>query len=93
MYEFANRQNWKALVPAAEAVIANYPQVDEAYYWLAEAKKMLGQTEEARAAYLSAAAMGNDDAMQVLIMAFIRGGLGIDAAYSGPSLPELWVHR
>ena len=89
MYEFANRQNWKALVPAAEAVIANYPQEDEAYYWLAEAKKMLGQTEEARAAYLSAAAMGNDDAMQVLIMAFIRGGLGIDAAYSGPSLPEL----
>lgn len=89
MYELANRQNWKAVVPAAEAVIANYPEEGEAYYWLAEAKKLLGQTEEARVAHLSAAAMGNDDAMQVLIMAFIRGGLGIDDSYDGPSLPEL----
>ena len=89
MHDQAGRENWKAVVPAAEALIADFPDDSGAYYWMAEAKKMLGHTEEARAAHLYAAAMGHDGATQNLIMAFIRGGLGIDENYTGPSLPAL----
>ncbi|MEH6492604.1 tetratricopeptide repeat protein [Halopseudomonas sp.] len=89
LHDQVGRKNWKATVPAAEALIARYPDDGGAYYWLAEAKKMMGQTDEARAAHLYAAALGNDAAAQELIMAFIRGGLGIDENYAGPSLPQL----
>ncbi|GAA6129651.1 DUF4034 domain-containing protein [Halopseudomonas sabulinigri] len=89
LHDQVGRQNWKAIVPAAAALIVRYPDDGDAYYWLAEARKMMGQTDEARAAYLYAAALGNDAAAQELIMAFIRGGLGIDESYAGPSLPQL----
>ncbi|MEH6566385.1 MAG: DUF4034 domain-containing protein [Halopseudomonas sp.] len=89
MHDQAGRENWKAVVPAAEALISRYPDDAGAYYWLAEARKMLGQTEQARGANLYATALGHDGATQNLIMAFIRGGLGVDENYVGPSLPEI----
>lgn len=89
MYDHAGLENWKHTAAAAEAVIAAYPGNANAHYWLAQARKMLGQIPEARDAFLMAAALGHDDATQELIMAHVRGGLGIDDSYAGPALPEL----
>lgn len=89
MHDQAGRKNWKAVIPAAEAIIASYPDDGGAYFWLAEAKMMTGKVEEAQAAQLYAAAMGHDGAIQNMILAFIRGGLGVEEGYAGPDLPEL----
>lgn len=89
MHDQAGRKNWKAVIPAAQAIIASYPDNSGAYFWLAEAKAMTGKVEQAQAAHLYAAAMGHDGAIQNMILAFIRGGLGVDEGYTGPELPEL----
>jgi TPR repeat protein len=89
MYNHAGLQNWKETAVAAEALLAAYPDSAIGHYWLGQARKMLGQIPEAREAFLMAAGMGHDDAMQELIMAYVRGGLGIDDSYDGPTLPEL----
>jgi tetratricopeptide (TPR) repeat protein len=89
MHDLAGLENWKAMIPVAERIIASYPDESGAYFWLAEAKKMTGKIDEAQAAHLYAAAMGHDGAIQEVIMAFIRGGLGVDDGYAGPGLPEL----
>jgi len=61
----------------ADRLIKEYPDEESAYYRRARINKQLGRTPEAREDYRMAAAMGNDLALQELIMAHIRGGLGM----------------
>lgn len=70
-------QNWDAALPVATRLVAEYPGDDSAYYWRGRIHVELGRIAEARDDYRMAAAMGNDLAMQELIMANIRGGLGL----------------
>lgn len=70
-------QNWDAALPVASRLITEYPGDGSDYYWRARINQQLGRIAEARDDYRMAAAMGNDLALQELIMANIRGGLGI----------------
>lgn len=69
-------QNWNASLPVASRLVEEYPD-ESAYYWRARININLGRMAEARDDYRMAAAMGNDLALQELIMANIRGGLGL----------------
>lgn len=73
--------NWQDALPVASRLIAEYPNDASAYYSRARIHKELGRTAEARADYYAAAAMGEDLALQELIMAHIRGGLGVEKSF------------
>lgn len=70
-------QNWNAALPVATRLIEEFPGDESDYYWRARIHQELGRIAEARDDYRMAAAMGNDLALQELIMANIRGGLGL----------------
>ena len=75
--DFIRLENWREALPVASRLIADYPGSAEDFYWRAWIHKGQGQLAEARADYYTAAAMGKDLALQELIMANIRGGLGV----------------
>ena len=72
-------QSWDAALPVATRLIADYPGDATDHYWRARIHQQLGRVAEARDDYRMAAAMGDDLALQELVMANIRGGLGITA--------------
>lgn len=72
-----NTQSWNTALPVATRLIAEYPGDESDYYWRARIYMNLGRIAEARDDYRMAAALGHDLALQELIMANIRGGLGI----------------
>ena len=74
---FVLLENWLEALPIASRLIAEYPDDESAYYSRATIHERLGRLAEARADYYTAAAMGKNLALQELIMAHIRGGLGI----------------
>jgi TPR repeat protein len=75
--DFIRLENWREALPVASRLIVAYPGYGGAYYWRARTYEGLGRMAEARADYYTAALMGHDLAAQALIMANIRGGLGI----------------
>lgn len=74
---FVLLQNWLEALPVASRLIAEYPDDGSGYYSRARIHERLGRLTEARADYYTAAAMGENLALQELILAHIRGGLGI----------------
>lgn len=74
-------QNWQAALPAATQLIEAYPDDAEGRYQRARVHQALGNTPEARNDYRMAAAMGHNLALQALIMAHVRGGLGLSRDY------------
>lgn len=70
-------QNWNKALQAATRLMEAYPGNGEDYYWRARIYSQLGRIPEASVDYRMAAAMGNNLALQELIMANIRGGLGL----------------
>ncbi len=77
MNDFIWLENWHDALPVANRLIDTYPEYIAAYYQRARIHENLGRMSEARADYRTAAAMGHDLALQALIMAHIRGGLGL----------------
>lgn len=77
LHDFVRLENWHDALPVANRLIDEYPDDDKAYNLRGRINKQLGHIEAARADYRMAAAMGNDEALQALIMAHIRGGLGL----------------
>lgn len=77
LQEFIWLENWKEALPVADRLIAEYPDETAAYYQRARAYERLGRMPETWNDYLMAAAMGHELALQELISAHIRGGLGI----------------
>lgn len=75
--DFITLDNWLEALPLADRMIAEYPQYSYAYYRRGQINENLGRMEEARRDYATAAAMGEEFALQSLILANIRGGLGI----------------
>jgi tetratricopeptide (TPR) repeat protein len=75
--DFMWMENWKDALPVADRLIAEYPDETDAYYQRARANEHLGRIPEAWNDYLMAAAMGHELALQELISAHIRGGLGV----------------
>jgi TPR repeat protein len=75
--DFVRLENWDDALPVANRLIDEYPDDNNTYNLRARINKQLGYIEAARADYLMAAAMGNEFALQELIMAHIRGGLGM----------------
>lgn len=84
-------QNWHDALPVASRLIEEYPDDDNAYALRGRITKQLGQIEAARADYRMAAAMGHALALQELIMAHIRGGLGLPGKSFGEVI-ELCRH-
>jgi len=74
-------QNWQAALPAATQLIEAYPNNAEGRYQRARVHEALGNISEARDDYRMAAAMGHNLALQTLIMAHVRGGLGLSRDY------------
>lgn len=77
MNDFVWLENWHDALPVADRLIDAYPENMAAYYQRARIHESLGRMPEARADYRMAAAMGHDLALQALIMAHVRGGLGL----------------
>lgn len=77
MDDFVWLENWHDALPVANRLIDTYPDYIAAYYQRARIHEHLGRIPEARADYRTAANMGHDLALQALIMAHIRGGLGL----------------
>lgn len=75
--DFIVLENWLDALPVADRLIAEYPEYSYAYYRRGQINENLGRMAEARTDYTTAAAMGEDFALQSLILANIRGGLGI----------------
>lgn len=75
--DFIVLENWLDALPIADRLIAEYPEYSYAYYRRGQINENLGRMAEARSDYTTAAAMGEDFALQSLILANIRGGLGI----------------
>lgn len=69
--------NWREALPVATRLLTEHPHDASAFYWRAHIHEKLGLLEKARADYTTAAAMGHELALQSLIMAHLRGGLGI----------------
>lgn len=84
-------ESWHDALPVASRLIEEYPDDDKAYALRGRINKHLGQVEAARADYRMAAAMGHNLALQELIMAHIRGGLGLPGKSYGEVL-ELCRH-
>lgn len=70
-------ENWGEALPVADRLIEAYPHVALAYYRRAVILNNMGRIPEAVRDYRMAAAMGQDDALQELLLANIRGGLGL----------------
>lgn len=77
LQEFIWLENWKEALSVADRLIAEYPDQTVGYYQHARANEHLGRLPEAWNDYLMAAAMGHELALQELISAHIRGGLGV----------------
>lgn len=77
MNDFIWINNWNDALPVANRLIDTYPEYIEAYYQRARINEHLGHIPEALVDYQMAAAMGHNLALQELIMAHIRGGLGL----------------
>ena len=75
--DFVWLENWHDALPVVNRLIESHPEYIEAYYQRARINENLGHIPEARADYQRAAAMGHDLSLQALIMAHIRGGLGL----------------
>jgi tetratricopeptide (TPR) repeat protein len=75
--DFVWLENWQEALPVANRLIEQYPDHESAHYKRGRINEQLGRNHEAWNDYLMAAAMGNDLALQNLIMAHLRGGLGI----------------
>lgn len=75
--DFVGLDNWLDALPIADRLIAEYPEFGYAYYRRGQINENLGRMAEARRDYATAAAMGEDFALQNLLMSNIRGGLGI----------------
>lgn len=75
--DFVRLENWHDALPVANRLIEEYPDDDSAYSLRGWINRQLGQIDAARADTLMAAALGNDYALQALIMAHLRGGLGL----------------
>jgi len=89
--DFIKLENWDDALPVANRLIDEYPDDNNTYNLRARINKQLGYIETARADYLMAAAMGNEFALQELIMAHIRGGLGLPGKSFG-EVVELCRH-
>jgi tetratricopeptide (TPR) repeat protein len=89
--DFVRLENWHDALPVANRLIDEYPDDNSAHYLRGRIYKQLGQIDAARADYLMAAALGNDYALQELIMAHIRGGLGLPGKSFG-EVTELCRH-
>jgi tetratricopeptide (TPR) repeat protein len=81
--DFIDLSNWSEALPVADRLIAAYPDDRKAYYQRATVNEHLGRIPEARQDYRMAAAMGHDLALQAVMMAYIRGGLGVDKSFDG----------
>lgn len=77
--DFIRLENWHEALPVANRLIEDYPDDNKAYYQRARTQQAMGRIEAAREDYRMAAAMGHELALQELIMAHIRGGLGVPA--------------
>ena len=75
--DFVWLEDWHDALPVVNRLIETYPEYIEAYYQRARINENLGRMPAALADYRMAAAMGHDLALQALIMAHIRGGLGL----------------
>lgn len=91
LHDFVRLENWHDALPVANRLIEEYPDDDNAYSLRARINKQLGHIEAARADYRMAAAMGHELALQELIMAHIRGGLGLPGKSFG-EVVELCRH-
>lgn len=80
--DFIRLENWHEALPVANRLIEAYPDDDKAYYQRARTQQALGQIEAAREDYRMAAAMGHEYSLQELIMAHIRGGLGLPKSFT-----------
>jgi TPR repeat protein len=89
--DFVKLGNWHDALPVANRMIDEYPGDDSAYSLRGWINRQLGQIEAARADYLMAAALGNDHALQALMMAHMRGGLGLPGKSFG-EVTELCRH-
>jgi TPR repeat protein len=69
--------NWNAALPIATRLVQEYPDEVKGHNKRAQIHEKLGLMAEARQDYLNAAALGDDLGIQELIMANLRGGLGI----------------
>jgi TPR repeat protein len=72
-------ENWRDSIPLATTLIEKYPEYAEAYEMRGEANKRLGNTPAAWDDYRTAAALGDNYAIQTLIQACLQGGLGSPA--------------
>jgi len=79
--------NWHDALPYATRLVETYPGHAEGHYLRARINANLGYIPEAREDYRMAAALGHDLALQELIMAHIRGGLGLPAKSFEDTIP------
>lgn len=79
--------NWHDALPYATRLVETYPERAEGHYLRARINANLGYIPEAREDYRMAAALGHDLALQELIMAHIRGGLGLPAKSFKDTMP------
>jgi len=79
--------NWHDALPYASRLVETYPGHAEGHYLRARINANLGYIPEAREDYRRAAALGHDLALQELIMAHIRGGLGLPAKSFKDTIP------
>ncbi len=91
LQDLVRLENWHDALPVASRLIETYPDDDNAYALRGRINKQLGQIEAARADYRMAAAMGHALALQEMIMAHIRGGLGLPGKSFG-EVVELCRH-
>lgn len=77
LQDFVGLQNWHDALPVAERLIKEYPEEKAGYFQRAVINQNLGRIPQARDDYRMAAAMGHDYALQALLLAHIRGGLGL----------------
>lgn len=77
LQDFVRMQNWHDALPVAERLVRDYPDEKDGYYQRAVINASLGRIPQARDDYRMAAAMGHDHALQELLLAHIRGGLGL----------------
>ena len=82
LHNFVRLENWHDALPVANRLIDEYPDDGNAYYRRAQIHQALGQIEAAREDYRMAAAMGHEYSLQELIMAHIRGGLGLPKSFT-----------
>ena len=71
--------NWREALPVLERSIRDYPHVAESYYWRGRVHQELGNPQGALADYRMAAALGDEDAINHLIYAYLQGGLTLPA--------------